>query len=266
MVEQYIQRYYDAANFAYNGLVHQGHTGTELIKPHHQLEFNKIRRTYKYATPFKSPNFPGVVISNDELVMLAFRGTVQDFREPERAIETIQRWLCNFNYAQVELDCGSVHRGFHQELNGCYDMIKRIVREHGGHRKPLYVTGHSAGGAMALLAARQLHEDGYSPEPPFIFSAPRVGSKRYRDTYPINVYRFEYQHDLIPHLPFSPVCTKLMDRLGKDAWNAIAELVPQVGPYLPRNVEYVHVGKLYYVDENGNCSGRRCFRLMNGDR
>ena len=85
---------------------------------------------------------------------------------------------------------------------------------------PLWITGHSLGGAMATLASVRLASEGYKVRAVYTYGSPRVGDRFFRDSYRLANYRFVNDNDLVPHLPFR--------------WC------------------YKHVGKLRLVDGNGD--------------
>jgi acetyl esterase/lipase len=208
--------------------------------------------TYEILNPFKTERFSGFVASDDHKVLVAFRGTTNDISDEDTFVDTVRQWLCNLDYAQISKHNALVHRGFDREVDSAYAEIKRHVKEHGGTGLPVYVSGHSAGGALAVIAARRLYEDGLAPKGVMTFSAPRVGNKRYRDTYPIPVFRFENMDDLVPHVPFPAGLTNALRNISPNGWKIIGDIVPKAGPYLPGNVEYAHVGQLFFVDWDGD--------------
>ena len=142
-----------------------------------------------------------------------------------------------------------VHRGYARELDGVSEHLLQMARDHALGGKPLYVTGHSAGGALATLAARRLHAAGAPIRAAFVFSAPRVGDRRFAESYPIPLLRVEHRHDLIPHLPLPPSLARVLGR-GVidpliDAMNWLSPVLrgARIGP-----TEYVHAGELLYDD------------------
>lgn len=84
--------------------------------------------------------------------VLAFRGT-----EPTH----MMNWLTNAEVVWRELDDGRVHAGFFGNVEALWRAILEQVGAarndiEGAPLRDLYVTGHSLGGAMAVLAARRL--------------------------------------------------------------------------------------------------------------
>lgn len=92
---------------------------------------------------------------------------------------------------------GTVHRGFHHAYKSVHSQLTKILK--GTDRLPVYLTGHSLGGALATLAAWYL--PGERLAACYTFGAPRVGDKRLADKYRIPIYRVVNTADPIPRLP-----------------------------------------------------------------
>lgn len=92
------------------------------------------------ATPISHESLNAVVCSNDAMVVVSFRGT-DDLRD----------WIVNANVTGTKVSDGPVHEGFYKGTTALYDPVLGEVRKYGGDKKPVYVTGHSLGGAMSVL-------------------------------------------------------------------------------------------------------------------
>jgi hypothetical protein len=207
----------------------------------------------RQVDPFVTPNFTGFAASDERAAYLVFRGTKLHLDTQDSYLRTLQAWLTNLDYAQAEEGDGSgaycVHRGYARELAGMADGLVAMARDHAAGGKPLYVTGHSAGGALAALAARRLHEAGVPVRAAVLFSAPRVGDRRFAATYPLPLVRIEHRHDLIPHLPLPPSLARVVGHgLVDRAIGALAELMPALRDHRLAGTEYVHAGELFYDD------------------
>jgi predicted lipase len=147
-----------------------------------------------HLDPFETPSFSGFAASDERAAYLVFRGTKLRLDCRESFVATLQAWLTNLDYAQVEQagGTGRVHRGYARELDAVADRLAAMARDHAAGGKPLYLTGHSAGGALATLAARRLHEAGVPVRAAVVFSAPRVGDRRYARSYPLPLVRIEH--------------------------------------------------------------------------
>jgi hypothetical protein len=149
-------------------------------------------------------------ITNDAAALLAFRGTLPPTwctRSSKLFFQVLSDWL---NDARVELVSGDnlpgkVHQGFLVSLNNLWSDIEVWLADLKASGKPLYVTGHSKGGGLSYLGAyRSALKAGVAPAGVYTFAAPRVGDTDFaaRFNATLNeVWRLEYQDDLVPHLP-----------------------------------------------------------------
>jgi len=184
-----------------------------------------------YVQQFSVVNGAMLVVARAYLVrsqdgragILAFRGT-----EPLNAIN----WLTNAHTeARPFHERGTVHHGFHANVEVLWSYIDAALREAmaggsapgNGAAAPspplrplehLYITGHSLGGAMAVLAAAKiLCDDALEPFRPLVrgvytFGQPPVGDQAFAAScteLDALLYRHEYRHDVVPALPPSSV-------------------------------------------------------------
>jgi hypothetical protein len=101
-----------------------------------------------------------------------------------------------------------VHRGFHGAVVGTDKneqsaMDQIAARVHGVSR--IYFTGHSLGGAKAMITALKLREAGFLVAGVHVFGCPRAGNGYWRNAYNAFLgsitYRWEAQGDPVPWLP-----------------------------------------------------------------
>ncbi len=107
----------------------------------------ELESTLKNLGLSKPDEFPlgsmyAYVASNDQTVVVAFRGTNQD---------ELRDWLVDARITSDQVQHGRIHRGFYRSTQGLLKGIVDAVKEHGGEKKLVWVTGHSLGGAMALV-------------------------------------------------------------------------------------------------------------------
>lgn len=80
--------------------------------------------------------------------------------------------------------CGEVHHGFWNAwLPVKFKLIQKIEAILAGAKKPVFVCGHSLGGALAMIAAKYLALKLYDICGVYTFGCPRVGDKTFARNY-----------------------------------------------------------------------------------
>lgn len=133
-----------------------------------------------------------VVMSNDDAIVVVFRGSLPITGRPTN-------WITNFSYYQVDVTdqleavtdsnlFGTIplkaHSGFWVAADSIYDEVKQEVaalRE--VDPRPVFLTGHSLGGALATISALRLHADGIRVQGLYTYAAPRVGDPAFADAF-----------------------------------------------------------------------------------
>ncbi len=163
-------------------------------------------------------NIQGFVAANDEYTLIAFRGSEAHVND----------WNDNLDAGFVPgpfNEGDRLHRGFAQ---GFLQILPEIESRLKAFKRPgsaLFLTGHSLGAALATLTAASFYKEGRSLHSIYGFGSPRVGCRRFRNSYEIRdrkrTFRVVNQHDIITRIP-------------------------------PRFLRYRHVGLLRYLDGAGN--------------
>jgi len=131
------------------------------------------------------------IISNKDMVVLAFRGT-----EPSE-ISDIKADLNAFPDRAVN-GCGLVHNGFQEEVNKIWDDICVCLR-HMQPSKDFFITGHSLGGAMATIATSRMRS---RVQALFTFGSPRVGTRKFVESIKyVPHFRFVNNNDIVTSVP-----------------------------------------------------------------
>jgi len=154
--------------------------------------------------------------------IVSYMGTKTQFDNIKDAFESGKDWIQNFEanlvpfkMSQTEIGeghpvnlnlndlGGKVHEGFLEELRAVQAKVVLELFKNGGRAKPVYVTGHSQGGAEAALATRALQAGGFNVVETYTFGAPRAGDKAFVDSVPVSlpVHRIEFGDDIVPHVP-----------------------------------------------------------------
>jgi pimeloyl-ACP methyl ester carboxylesterase len=128
----------------------------------------------------------GVFAVANDFAILAFRGT-----DPRK----FEDWKTDFDARpKATVGRGRVHRGFKDAHDRAADRIGELLA---GRTVPVWVTGHSLGGAVATLAAAR--HDGIHAL--VTFGAPRVGDRAFRDTCPVPAWRVVHRSDVVARVP-----------------------------------------------------------------
>jgi len=139
----------------------------------------------------------GFVCENDKLAVLVFRGTtdVVDWKTNLKA----KRVVIKNNNRRVR-----AHEGFlNAYLAAEHDIIDLISRIYFG--KPIYIAGHSLGGALAVVASAAIPmEDELTADQiaaVYSYGAPRAGGGDFRELIKVPHYRVFNPWDIVPSVP-----------------------------------------------------------------
>ena len=145
----------------------------------------------------QSPEFAGtrgLVAQGRGATVLAFAGT-----DPM----AFANWITNFNVGARPRD---LHRGFETAIAAVWGDLVAALRAC-DPSQPIFVAGHSLGGALAIVAAERLRrEAGIEAAAIYTFGAPRAGSRSFAHAYiaaglGARTYRLVHGLDIVPSLP-----------------------------------------------------------------
>jgi triacylglycerol lipase len=168
------------------GIVATGGWGFASVKPfvHHKLDL---------ADSFETS---GLIGERDDAVVLAFAGT-----DPG----VWKTLATDFDLRPVP--GRDIHGGFARAADAAKMDIVQAVALSRQRGKPLFVTGHSLGGALAALAAQQADQmqDGVTPRAVYVFGMPRTGGVTFRTAYNAELgdvtYRLVHGDDVVARVP-----------------------------------------------------------------
>ncbi|KAJ9076496.1 hypothetical protein DSO57_1025658 [Entomophthora muscae] len=131
-------------------------------------------------------------------IVLSFRGS-----------SDLKNWIENFKFDKTQFDVGEVHIGFKNEADALLPQyipaVRRLVDKYDTYS--LTIVGHSAGGAVALLAAIYLKKSlelEWGRMHMFTYGQPRVGNAKFAswvNTLDFKMTRVVNDADLVPHMP-----------------------------------------------------------------
>jgi len=157
------------------------------------------------------------LLSNDTFSILVFRGTESRRRPGQKDYRDI--------VADVKADAnlvlvpsggqGKVHKGFSDALDEVWADVLPKLEALESEGRPIWITGHSLGAALATLAAYRFGR----ARALYTFGSPRVGNPEFAADFRTPAYRFENNNDIVCKVPTPPL--------------------------------YQHVGELKYIDHKG---------------
>lgn len=159
----------------------------------------------------------------DRLALLAFRGSQAD---------TLCDVLLDGQFLQVHADgwTGALHHGFARGATAIWPQVEAWLRDEGGMRRQLLVSGHSLGAALATLIAMRAPR-AELPTQLVTIGSPRVGNQAFAKAFNasgVEAIRIVNGIDAVTHVP------------------------PANVPLLT----YCHVGKEVFIDQAGDRSAQ----------
>ncbi|MCC3775476.1 lipase family protein [Streptomyces sp. UNOB3_S3] len=172
-----------------------------------QWGFDRVRhhRT-RFTPPFPLEDTQAFTMASDQMIITAFRGT-----EPAQ----IRDWLSDAATPPWPgpAKTGYVHYGFAQALDSVFPSVRKAVEEFRSNGQSLWFTGHSLGGALAMLSGARL----YLEDPRLLadgvvtFGQPRTCdhllAAACNKGFKQRLYRFVNNNDIVPQLPPEPAFT-----------------------------------------------------------
>ncbi|WP_424767947.1 lipase family protein [Paenibacillus sp. sgz302251] len=162
-----------------------------------------VPRTYKLAGELwakaaeSSEERFGFVLTSEHASVLAFRGSGS-------AVDWVADFIAQQTPYRPVKNAGLTHKGFTDIYMSARNQILELVKQL-PEDKPLFVTGHSLGGALATLASYDLASNTAFTSPiVYTFGAPRVGDPAFVRQYNTTIathWRFQNEFDIVPHLP-----------------------------------------------------------------
>ena len=176
--------------------------------------------------PLDTKDTQGFIAGSDEAIIVAFRGTQpSDLRD----------WMTDVNIAPVNFDylfphapdIGHVHNGFGHAFRDVRDEIFRTIALFQTKGQSLWFTGHSLGGALAVIATATCLFDNSTRLPVnglYTYGQPRAGDNifvgNFEQRFKSKTFRFVNDADIVTRVP-------------------------------PRGLGYAAEGELIYFDNHG---------------
>lgn len=141
---------------------------------------------------FSRQNVQGFWAVHGQIALLSLRGT-----------QSAAHWIRNLTVAPSNHQWGRVHLGFHDGIVDVEEDMRAFIDAARGTRF-VWVTGHSLGGAMALIAAARLKMSGIVSTT-YTYGQPKMCFSNFADRFatelPGRYVRFVNQNDVVPRIP-----------------------------------------------------------------
>ena len=188
-------------------------------------------------------------------LVFAFRGTEKK----------ISDWLTDARCVPKVEGKSKVHTGFIEAFAEKKDADGKTVKEaveeiltgedakgHNGESLPLFITGHSLGGALALLATKLVAPNVNGAC--YTFGAPRVGNYEYFRFVKTPVYRIVNSSDIVPRVPPGAGMMGLILIVQGFSWlfrfvPPVSAVLDKLEAFLDKLNGYRHFGDLRYLSD-----------------
>jgi hypothetical protein len=199
-----------AADLAYKDADHI--TGVVNRWGFDRFEFFKV----PHSQPFPLQDTQAYIAASDQMIIVAFRGTQG---------QEIRDWLSDADglltpYAAAT---GMCHSGFYQALDAVHPaMLTTLERWHTSGQS-LWFTGHSLGGALAMLAAARTHFEDPTllADGVYTYGQPRTCdpllAAAYDKAFRGRTFRFVNNNDIVAQLPPAPLFQHVAEERYFDA-------------------------------------------------
>jgi hypothetical protein len=166
-----------------------------------------------------------------QVIFISLRGTTLSFADFKADLDA-RKVKCSLGFGETV----RLHRGFFDAVLECFDeVVEKVASLNKDDQVPIYITGHSLGGAMAAIFHARLSEEDFfyrfsrrfrrriHPSLScYTFGMPRYGDLSAKSLLPQPFHIFN-ELDAIPRLP--PTIFGFADSANERCLNAIPDLI-----------------------------------------
>lgn len=205
-----------------------------------KLESNLNEFQFKLLKTFDDKGTQAILVDAGNYIILSFRGTEADSLSDIKADAKANLTKCSESEGQI-------HTGFRDSFNYIRRDIEDEINKEEYSKKPLFITGHSLGGALATVATKLLtHTGGIAAC--YTFGSPRVGNDDWVNNIKTPIHRIVNAADSVTMLPPGDVpisalsfCLRFIPSIGESASKYLSEKFGR----------YMHAGNMRYLT---NCN------------
>ena len=152
-----------------------------------------------------------------DCVIIAFRGT-----------DSIRDWITDADFWRTQFsirageDMAEVHSGFLAAFDSILPKLTEHLNEIVVGTRTVFITGHSLGGALAILCALEMQRRNFNVAQVYTFGQPRVGNAAFKRLYDAvlgdRTFRVVYQEDIVPRVPHLPSFMDFYRHCGQEVF------------------------------------------------
>lgn len=160
-------------------------------------ELNKHDQRFISVTGYDKNGSQAMLVVHKNFMAMVFRGT-----------DELIDWLNNIKLTKVDAECGTFHGGFFDAFNEIWSELRADYLElQSEQERPLFITGHSLGGALAGITAAHCLFYNYPFVSVYTFGQPRAlmvdSIPSFNAACGDHYFRFQRHYDLVGYIPTS---------------------------------------------------------------
>lgn len=235
---------------------------SETMGEEEQFESLLKKKNFVFIKPYlnvgPSQGFVCVYKKAGEIpyIVVAFRGS-------EKKVDD---WLTNADALPitklVEGGEEKVHSGFYGNFENFRETLEPLISKaktearRGSNLKgdiPIFFTGHSLGGALAMITTKEIYPDGAGAT--YTFGAPRLGNYDYFRNVKTPIYRVVNSSDIVPRVPPGAWVSIIVAVIGGLRYllvtiKPVDRILMYIEGWADKLKDYRHFGDLRYLTDS----------------
>jgi len=162
-----------------------------------------LSEVFPAIVTFRASRVFGLATGRAGDAVVAFRGTHED-----------REWVEALAYGQARWCGGRAHTGCTRLVESVWQSLLAALYDVDAASRRLWLTGHSIGGAIALLAALRLEAEGFEVHTVTTFGTPAVMDRAAAASFRSRVHRIVNNEDIVPNISW-PSLTDTYSHAGE---------------------------------------------------